>query len=1008
MGLSDSNLPLHCARRILSRLVLSLSVMLFGSSASWALATDQPLAELRHAQWSIADGAPANITALAQTPDGFLWLGTATGLYRFDGIKFEHIEAVDRDSARSLQVTALLAASNGDLWVGYDYGGVARYRRGKLRAENDEIPRGSVVKIIEPRNGEIWFASMSSSTKRIRYYQAGRWHWFRSGTDLPDEETQSIFSDSEGNVFAVFFNSIWRFDRHRHRFVRQKQLAKMMTTIEKDRAGALWLVDNNGLRRFDGSSASMKVGEVKGWTVMRTLLFDRQGSLWITGQEGSLLRLSDKGLQELARGKIDRSLLETRKDILGPIPLSALEDREGNVWIGNAGGLDRYSAIDVHLSKQVPTLVTGLIKTLPSGSLFVGTTQGVYRIDGSPARPKLELPVKSLIISMCVDATGDALVATSNGFALLSKGRWSQFPFSLPLRVVPTSCVAEGDGNWLMSAYGLFRLRGRTLSRVEGAEDSLGRATLMRSLGSHDVLSYRALDSLTRTKSGRVSTLWQGRGIPVGFIKTVVPFGRGMLIGGEHGIAWYDGKSFATIDDRAHPFLANVTGILPTADASTWIITAQGIARVRTEDLDATFRHPARRLMAFVYGRDMGLRGRSTGYDMADIARSSDGIIWFATNRGLAWIDPKKLTSNSLPPPVIIRGLQADDRPADLFGDAPKFPPGTQRISIDFTALSFTDPAANQFRFRLTGFDKNWIEAGARRQATYGNLSPGSYRFQVIAANGDGVWNETGATIEFSIAPYFYQTWWFMMLAGILVIFVAVVLLRWRTRNIAQAIRSRVEARVDERERIARELHDTLLQGLQGLLMRFQAVAEVIPANSRARVMIEKTLERGDDVVVQSRERVRDLRSSAPGDLERHIEDLGYEEAEIRVWGARRLVCGPVIDEVGAIVSEALSNTQRHARATHVSVDIRYGFFTLSIRVKDDGDGIDQAILANGGRSGHFGLQGMRERAAKLGGLLKIESSSDSGTLVQVKVPARIAYRTLAVWPWRRSDEANL
>ncbi|MCW2338255.1 signal transduction histidine kinase [Sphingobium sp. B2D3A] len=995
------------ALRILATLP-AIAFLLLVAPAAYAIDPDEPLGELRHARWSISDGAPANIAAITQTHDGFLWLGTSTGLYRFDGIAFEHIEAGDQDPARSLQVTALLAARNGDLWVGYDYGGVAVYRHGKLLSANDGIPRGSISRFAEGSDGAIWAISTSTTPKRLRFYKDGRWHWLKLGDEIPDEHLQDLLPAPDGRVLLVTHHAVGYLNSSDNHFDRLPITTNFPAAVAHNHSGHTWLIDGE-VRRLDGKGTGIKLNTPGFAYILRRTIIDRNGSLWVTGQGDGLVRVSARALEALAKGRQDgKGTVETFSDTVGSITLSVYEDREGNVWVGSEGGLDRFSPIDIHLVRSVPTVVTGLIRPPGSDSIFFGGPGKLYRLTGAPARIAVEASVAGNVVNICGAASGEVLLLTTRDAFLWSGGRLTRQHVNVPSAGAVTACAADGTGGWIVATTELYSLRGSKLTLIGGPISAMNRAMLLRSLKDGGVLAYRALDGLRVARDGKVETIWQGRNIPVGFIKTVVPFEDGFLIGGEHGLARYDGKTFWTIDDRRHPFFANVTGVMPLQDGNTWIITAYGVAKIRSSDLELTFRNPERQLRAFVFGRDKGISARSNGYDMADITVSKDGRLWLATNEGLAWIDPKKLSPNSLPPPVVIRSLLADDHPISLSASAPRLPAGTLRVALDFTALSFTDPAANKFRFRLVGFDKDWVDAGTRRQAYYSNLAPGTYRFQVIASNGDGVWNNKGSSIEFSIAPRFYQTWWFRSVMAILLFACAIGLFRWRARSVAQRIRNRVEARVEERERIARELHDTLLQGVQGLLMRFQAVAEVIPADSRARGMIEKTLERGDDVVVQSRERVRSLRSSAPGDIERRIEDLGYEAVEIRVAGVRRPVCGPVIDEIGAIVSEALSNAERHSRAKHVSVEIRYGYFALDIQVKDDGDGIDRAILANGGRSGHFGLQGMRERADKLGGKLVIQSNRASGTLVQVRVPARIAYRSMFFWPWRRHDEANL
>lgn len=994
---------LLASRYRLAFLALLFGMMIVAPRAGQALDFAVPTTEMRHVKWSIAEGAPANVIAIAQTPDGFIWLGTATGLYRFDGVRFEHIEAQEGDPARSLQVTALLTARDGDLWVGYDYGGVAVYRHGRLQGRNAGTPRGSVVAIVQSSDGAIWVASESSNSQRLRYYKAGKWRVFNSGVDLPDEHTQDMIADRDGTIIIALSDSIHRFDPAAGRFVRLNARGGVSVGLGKDRSGNIWIIDNDSLRRLDGRGGAMRLTPGTTGYIGRRLLFDRDGRLWVTGQERGIIRLLPETLQRLERGDTSRPTVQVLRDVLGPLSLAPFQDREGNVWVGSPNGLDRFSAIDVHLVSSFPTTNTGFVPIGREGTFLFGTPKGLYRIHGNPIRTEMVAPNWGIIFNICSDHDGNVLVVSSKGLMLISRHGISRTLFA-PEGATPTACVSEGNGDWLISAYGTYRLHAGKVSEVADSAEALGHAMLMRNLGGSDILSYQALSALTVRRQGRISKIWQGRNIPVGFIKTVVPIPGGLLIGGEHGLARYDGARFATIDDRAHPFLANVTGILPRADGSTWLITGQGIAKVRSADLDAAFLNPAQRLTAFVYGRDQGLRARSNWYDMNDIVEDRDGLLWLATNRGLAWIDPRKLVHNSIPPPVVIRNMVADDHVIALEsgadGTSQSLPPGTDRITIDYTALSFTDPAANKFRYRLVGFDQEWVDAGERRQANYGNLAPGTYRFQVIAANGDGVWNEQGAALDFYIKPYFYQTWWFRALLVTALFLFVIVLVRWRSRAAADRTRRRVEVQVEERERIARELHDTLLQGLQGLMMRFQAVAEITPSNTAARGMLERALERGDDLMIASRERVLDLRASDPGSLESRMASLAEDRAVLRIGGYRRPVCAPVADEILAIVGEAIANAEQHAKAAHIAVELRYRVLALDVFVGDNGVGIAPAILASGGRRGHYGLQGMSERADRIGGKLRFTANGTNGTQVHLRVPARVAYQTQ--WDWFR------
>jgi signal transduction histidine kinase len=376
--------------------------------------------------------------------------------------------------------------------------------------------------------------------------------------------------------------------------------------------------------------------------------------------------------------------------------------------------------------------------------------------------------------------------------------------------------------------------------------------------------------------------------------------------------------------------------------------------------------------------------------------------MWFAFSGGLGYIDPARIVHNSVPPPVTIMAINASGREYSPYSNELRLPVGTTQLRIGYTANSLSVPQRVRFRYRLEGLDRGWQDVGDRREAIYTNVAPGTYRFRVIAANNDGVWNNTGATRTFTILPAFYQTGWFYalcLLAGAALLF----LLFWlRVRQVTAAVRARLEQRIVERERIARDLHDTLLQGLQGLILRFQAVGARIPSHERAREMMEHALTRADEVLIESRDRVKDLRSSSQmqSDLSSLLSAAGQQLAQehpaafsVAVEGDARSLHPILKEEALMIGREALSNAFRHAAARRVELEIAFGSIELRLRVRDDGRGLDSEVLESGGRPGHWGLRGMHERAKEIRAQLDVWSRPGLGTEVQLRIPASIAYR---------------
>jgi signal transduction histidine kinase len=395
------------------------------------------------------------------------------------------------------------------------------------------------------------------------------------------------------------------------------------------------------------------------------------------------------------------------------------------------------------------------------------------------------------------------------------------------------------------------------------------------------------------------------------------------------------------------------------------------------------------------------------------LAIGGDGKIWLAAQDGVALVDPAALPRNALPPPVHIEQLVADRREYGAASGV-ALPPLVRDLQIDYTALSLVAPEKNAFRVMLEGRDTDWQDVGTRRQAFYTDLGPGAYEFRVIASNNSGVWNETGATLSFSIAPAYYQTQWFRAV----VVGVSVGLVwagyRVRLRQVARQYQRRLDDRVNERTRIARELHDTLLQSFHGLLLRFQTASYLLPDRpSEAKAQLDSAIERAAKAITEGRDAVQDLRGST---AERHdlaiaIRTLGEELSAhasthppptftVAVEGPTRALRPLVRDEVYKIAAEALRNAFRHAHATGVEVELRYDDKEFRLRVRDDGDGIDAKVLANQGLEGHYGLRGMTERAALAGGKLAVWSEVGAGTEIELRLPASTVYATADRRSW--------
>ena len=988
----------NCVRHARSRtghplLHLGLAALLLGA-AGGAEASGPALADLRHTRWTLGDGAPGNIRAITQGRDGFLWLGTSTGLYRFDGITFERVLPADEQRRRSLQVTALLAARNGDIWVGYDSGGIGVVRMGILRNANPWTPDGGIDAIVQARDGSIWVTGDSRGVLLISRLKNGRWARIGPEHGYQPGEMGPIMAASDGSIYVSAPPAVLRMRAGADQFEKLPHSAAPYGTFAEQPDGTVWLADDTGLRRLDGSGKRVPITGANTPFARRAMRSDHHGNLWLLAQDDGLTRL-----RPTSSGAGPAEHMTADQGLTSSLSLSAFEDREGNFWVGTASGLDRFTPTNVTLSSVREGIVTGFVRSRSGSRLFVAGLSGIYRIDAGRTEPTLIFRKASIGV-LCGDDRR-LLTFSLEGHYLLdlsSAGATARVrKIGNPLSI---SCMLDEHGRFWTGRDRLYQLVGSKLVPAAGTSgEKKGTVVKLRSDLRGGVIFSRPSTGFRRRVGTTESALWPRTAPAIGAISTLWSSNRTILAGAEAGIGRWDGRRFSNLRQRDYPFLADITGILPDADGSTWLIGVDGIVRAPTRALHKAFDQPGTPIPIERFGYYEGFAARSYMNEANDVAQDASGRIWFATNKGLAYVDPANIARNALPPPVTIRSLTAAGRNWTVADGRIRLPAGTDRLQIDYTGLSLTDAKANRFRYRLEGADTAWTDAEGRRQALYTNLGPGTYHFRVLAANNDGVWNKDGAVLSFEIAPRFYQTIWFAMLCALGAGGLLWLLYRQRLRIIADRTRAGFEAQLSERERIARELHDTLLQGFQGLVLRLQAVAERLPRGGDARVALEGALDRADDVLLEGRDRVRALRETMePVMLRPRLSALAGEilpddiHVAIGENGRSRPVCAPVADEIAAIVAEALANTARHAHAAQVQVRIIHGLDRLTVTLRDDGIGLPAAVLAAGHRDGHFGLVGMRERATRLSGTLSITSNPDDGTHVTLVVPARLAY----------------
>ena len=487
----------------------------------------------------------------------------------------------------------------------------------------------------------------------------------------------------------------------------------------------------------------------------------------------------------------------------------------------------------------------------------------------------------------------------------------------------------------------------------------------------------------------------KAEGVTAGVVTALHCQGRHVWGGGDFGLLLWNGQAFRPVLVANKRAFELITGIVETASGDLWLNTAVGIVHVTPAEVAAALADPSYQLAMEVFDRLDGFAGIGARIRPLPTAiEGTDGKLWFASSSGVFWIDPARIRRDLDPPKIVVHGLFADGRQY-LPGAPITLPQGTTAVRVDYVGLSLAVPERLQYRYRLEGVDSDWKNVQSQHQAFYTSLRPGSYKFHVTASNKDGVWNETGKTLAFTIAPTFVQTSWFTALCVLAAVGVIVLLFRMRVRQVAARLRWRLDAQLAERDRIARELHDTLLQSTQGLILRFQAVANRIGGDDPNREMLEQALDRADEVLTEGRERVRGLRQPEGTGLNL-VQVLGDAGEELTVGsavsfhlgfeGEERALPAELGHDIYRIAREAIVNALRHAQAKSIEVSVLYSATELSVVVRDDGIGIDAETARTGSRTGHWGLRGMHERAERIGAILQVRQRPEHGTEIELTV----------------------
>ena len=937
------------------------AVLLAGCGAAVALEPTTPLGEYGRQSWGMENGLPQNsVHALVQTRDGFLWLGTEAGLVRFDGVSFLVLDQNSKPAIPSGDIRSLLGTPDGSLWVGTAEG-LSRRKDGSFThfSAEEGAPIGTVTALRETPDGKVRVETTQ---------QSAEWNG-RGWLGLESAGTPRV-----GSLFEARLRNGWAAEATRRAVtvlrggsreavlsVGKELPGSRIQALLADREGCLWIGTNGGIARWEnGKIQRLPPTDALAGASVLSVLEDREGNLWVGTETDGLQVLRDARFHNIG----------TREGLSSDATTTVVEDSAGTIWIGtNGGGLNvvrrnvnvpgvstTYAVRDVLLSDVILSLAAG-----KNGELWVGTPDGLNRIRGSAVDSfsSVDGLPDDFIRSLLVDADGSLWIGTRRGLA-----HWMFAGTEPSARRFPT--------------------RHEIYTQANGLGSDLVGATARDSAGN---LWIATLAGLSRLKAGKITNYTTADGLSSNVVTALLPREAGKLVVGtqDHGWNLWDGARFMTLNTAA---LKNtsVHAILDDASNHLWFATAHGIARC-----DCTMTADCTHWIEF--GAADGLRSRETATNSHPSAwRSKDGHLWFATPRGLVEVDPAHFPVNTVPPPVVVERFAVDDalHAADSFV---RVPAGHNHFQFEYAGLSFVAPQKVRYRYMLDGFDHEWTEAGTRRVAYYTNIPPGSYTFRVQAANNDGLWNTEGAALEFELEPHFYQTVWFYIAFGLAMAGLVVLLLK---RRLLVAERE-FKAVLGERNRIAREIHDTLAQGYVGISVQLEVLAELLKHKKvdAATKQLDTTRTHVREGLAEARQSIWALRSQDTGEntlpvnLRRVTERAGGRslEAKFSVFGAYRPLAPGTEREILRVTQEAIHNVEKHAGAKHLTVRLDYGPAEIALEVRDDGRGF--AIDNEGTETpGHYGLTGMRERAAAIGGTLEVTSEAGVGTSVRLHAAA--------------------
>lgn len=943
-----------------------------------------PVSGYSHRGWTDFDDVhqPSAIYAITQDADGYIWVGFLDGLVRFDGARFVNWNALRRPVLPNRVVTALAGARDGGLWIGYgNLGGVSHYKDGVLTnyAPADILGRrraGAIRIIVEGHDGSIWAAGYSGLAR----FQNNTWERIGTNDNLPDGTVHLLYEDANHCVWVGNPSGIFRLNAGSTKFERVGSGTSVTAAFSSNDDHSPWKdAVEEAFLRFDP-------------TAPPPLVHDAHDQLWGVGRNG-LLHVN----APVAGGMRTIEQLTAQHGLTSDHVTTLFEDRESNVWVGTEVGLDLLAMQKPGQIRGVPELARRRIMTLtatPDGAVWAGTNSGLYR--GSPTGSRWYstrdgLPGDS-IHGFHRDGRGGLWILTDRGVANFLDGRFQAVALPSDISANHISAIttdAEG-ALWLCGPEMLARWKGGALTTYHDTiagrrpnvmfTDSTGRVWI----GFWD-------GGVAIFRNGQFDVHEPGHGLAAGRVTSIYEdAAHAVWIGTLGGLTRFAAERFTSLPDNSGISHLMVTSLVDDSTGQLWISSLSGLVRVHRDEFDKATKNPSYRVQYRRFGPADGLDNSFTSSGSPASTRTTDGLLWLAKRGGVAIIEPGKAGDAPLPP-VRIEQILADDRA--FSGRDVQLPANTSRVQVEYTSLTFSSIARTQFRYKLEGFDRDWVDAGTLRQAFYTNLPPRHYTFRVAATHDGSRWNEASDPLEFSVLPAFYQTSTFYVLSALALAVAVWGAWQWRLH----AVRRQYSLVLAERARLGREIHDTLLQGMVGVALQIHGMSETLGSSTPGSLKerLDRARDRLEHYIRETRVSIWDLRSPTleTKDLPTALREAGETitagsgvQFELDVHG-KPVRCEPRVEEhLLRIAQEAIANAIRHAEPTRISVNLSYDNGTVGLRVHDNGHGFNPDEVTR--KSGHsWGLTSMRERAQQIGARFRCASSQSSGTDIEAIAP---------------------